>query len=79
MRARFTTSIASADFGFSAGTEVLVEGTQFGLGLIPESYGKLWLASGVLEPLVEVEAAALRTPETAARPMAQPRRAHPRQ
>ena len=77
MRARFTDSIASADFDFSAGTEVLVEGTQFGLGTIPEHIGRQWIASGVLVP-IEIEAAALRAPETAARPSAQARRAHPR-
>lgn len=77
MRARFTTSIASADFDFSDGTEVSVEGTQFGLGRIPERIGRSWIASGVLVP-IELEAAALRAPETAARPQAQARRAHPR-
>lgn len=74
MRARFLTSIASQDFGFTAGTEVSVVGTEFGPDTVPEKEGRAWLASGVLEPLTAVlESAAVRSPETAAFAAAKPR------
>ncbi len=77
MRARFTTSIASADYSYPAGREVAVTGTQYGVDTVPESVGRSWLASGVLERIaVPLESAAVRPNETATRADAQPRRAH---
>lgn len=75
MRARFLTSIASQDFGFTAGTEVSVVGTEFGPDTVPEVIGRQWLASGVLEPLTAaLESAAVQTKSTAAFAAAKPRR-----
>lgn len=75
MRARFTTSIASAEYAFAAGTEVSVAGVAFGPETVPEVVGRQWLASGVLEPLTAaLESAAVATHSTAAFAAAKPRR-----
>ena len=74
MRARFTTDIAGLAFGYSAGTEVSVEGSAFGFDVVPEDTGRAWLASGVLEPVAAaMQSAAVRVPETAAFAAARPR------
>lgn len=75
MRARFRTSVASLDFAFDAGTEVSVEGTEFGMDVVPEAMGHHWLASGVLEPvLAEMSSTTMRVSETAAFAASKPRR-----
>lgn len=75
MRARFLTSIASVGFAYSAGTEVSVGGKTYGADCVPESVGRAWLASGVLELIgsVDTESAAIRSPERAAFAAARPR------
>lgn len=72
MRARFTTSIASAEYSFEAGATVSVSGEVFGFDTVPESLGRAWLASGVLE-LIGAESAAVTSPERAAFAAAKPR------
>lgn len=65
MRCRFTDSIASLGFDYPAGRVVEVGGKTYALDRVPEAIGRQWIASGLLEPL-EPEAAAIRSPETAA-------------
>lgn len=76
MRARFTSHIASLGFDYPEGRVVEVGGKTYAVDRVPEKIGRDWLASGVLEPVpAAVESASLRSPETAARAAAQPRRA----
>lgn len=52
MRARFTDSIASVEgWGYDAGQEVAIDGTDFLAGVVPVANGDQWLATGLLEPV----------------------------
>jgi hypothetical protein len=66
MRGRFTDSIASTEgWSYAAGTEVLVAGTAFHVDAVPETIGRQWIGSGLLEPVESVNVATSLRPETA--------------
>jgi hypothetical protein len=76
MRARFTDSIASTEgWSYDHGTEVLVAGDRHTVDTVPESVGRVWLTTGLLEPIAaSTEVATAPVPTLTQSPTVPPRR-----